>query len=51
MARKIGGKASVMSTRRMTTLSIRPPKKPAIEPSTVPIVTAETMTATETGNV
>src|SRR3954454_22675632 len=51
MARKIGGKASVTSTQRIRTLSVRPPKNPAIDPTIVPIVTAERMTATDTGSV
>src|SRR4051794_15648887 len=51
IARKIGGKANVTSTQRMRTLSVRPPKNPAMEPTMVPIVTADRMTATDTGSV
>src|SRR3954453_10320522 len=51
MARKIGGEGNVTSTPRIRALSVRPPKKPAIDPTIVPIVTAERMTATDTGSV
>ena len=40
-----GGKVIITSVTRMITLSTRPPKKPAIEPRIMPIVT-EIATAT-----
>ena len=38
MASRIDGKASIMSTRRMTRVSVRPPRYPAARPRAVPRV-------------
>ncbi len=50
-ARMMPGKAKTRSARRMITLSTQPPKKPAIPPSTAPMIMAAMTRMTASGSV
>ena len=45
------GKAIITSVKRISTLSKRPPKKPATEPMTVPRATASELASTPTSKL